>query len=90
MQKNPKLLLIVGVVCLLIGVYLYFTIDGDVVNNQNLDIARNATNAQDAARQISENNRSEVGGGFVSMFLLGIGAMLTLVSIILMVKKNPS
>lgn len=90
MQKKSRLLLIIGLICLLVGGYLYFGNDGKSVNEQNIEIATNATNAQDAARQISENNRGEVGGHFVAMFLLGIGGMLTIVSVVGMMKKNPS
>jgi len=35
--------------------------------------AMTATDADSAARSISAANRSEIGGGMVSMFLLGIG-----------------
>jgi len=89
MKNKSQLLLIIGVISLIIGGYLYFKVDGNAVNQENVEIATNATSAEDAARQISENNRNEVGGNSVAIFLIGLGGALTVVSIINLVRKNP-
>lgn len=88
MKNKSKLFLIIGIVCLLVGGYLYLSVDGDAVNQQNLEIMQTATNAQEAAQQISANNRGEVGGNALAMLLLGFGAMMTIGSVILMAKKE--
>ena len=53
---NKKLLLPVGVVVLIIGIAILL-LNPDP-GAANLEIARNATNAQAAAKAISENNQS--------------------------------
>ena len=88
MKNKSQLLLIIGIIALVIGGYLYFQVDSDAVNQKNMEIATTATSAEEAAKQISDNNRSEVGGNSVALFLLGLGGVLTLVSIINMVKKK--
>lgn len=89
MKNKSLILLIVGVVALVIGGYLYFQIDGDAVNQKNIEILSNATNAEDAARLISANNRSEVDGNSIALFLLGLGGAMTLLSLVGLLKKNP-
>lgn len=88
MKNKSKIVLIIGVISLLIGGYLYFQVDGDAVNQKNIEILSNATNAEDAARLIAANNRSEVGGNSIALFLLGLGGAMTLVSLVGMFKKN--
>lgn len=88
MKKKPLILLIVGVVCLIIGGYLYSRSNNNSVNDRNLEIAKNATSAEDAARQISANNRGEVDGNELAMGLLGFGAVLTLGGIFGMAKRG--
>lgn len=88
MKQKSRFLLLIGVVCLGLGTYLYFKNNGDSVNQKNLDISRNATSAEDAARQISANNQGEIGGNSFAMLLLGIGGVLTVASIYNMTKKN--
>lgn len=90
MKNKSQVLLIIGIIALFIGGYLYFKGDGDAVNQKNTEIATTATSAEEAARQISANNRSEIGGNSAALFLLGLGGVLTLVSIVSMVKKKPA
>ncbi|KFF03870.1 hypothetical protein [Chryseobacterium luteum] len=90
MKNKSQVLLIIGIIALVIGGYLYFQADGDAVNQKNIEIATTATSAEEAAKQISANNRSEVGGNSLALFLLGLGGAITLVSIISMVKKKPA
>ena len=54
----------------------------------NLQIAQNATSAQEAAQLISRNNRSEVGGHMLGMFLIGLGAALSGASVIGMIAEK--
>jgi len=90
MKNKPQLLLIVGIIALFIGGYLYFQVDGEAVNQKNIEIATTATSAEEAARQISANNQNEVGGNAIALFLLGLGGAITLISIINLVKKKPA
>lgn len=89
MKNKSVVLLIIGIIALVIGGYLYFQVDGEAVNRENIEIATSATSAEEAAKQISANNQSEVGGNSIAFFLLGMGGVLTLVSIINMVKRKP-
>lgn len=88
MQNKSKVVLIIGIIALIIGGYLYFQVDDDAVNQKNIEILSTATNAEDAARLISANNRNEVGGNSLSLFLLGLGGAMTLVSLVRLFKKN--
>lgn len=90
MKNKPQILLIIGIIALVIGGYLYFQVDGDAVNQKNLEIATTATSAEEAAKQISANNRSEVGGNSIALFLLGLGGAIAVISIINLVKKKPA
>ncbi|MCJ8155498.1 hypothetical protein MKJ01_17200 [Chryseobacterium sp. SSA4.19] len=90
MKNKSQVLLIIGIIALAIGGYLYFQGDGDSVNQKNIEIATTATSAEEAAKQISANNRSEIGGSSAALFLLGLGGVLTLVSVINLVKKKPA
>ena len=57
-MRNPKNMLIVGIVLLVVGVgILLFNPDQSAAN---LEIARNAKNAQEAAAAISGNNQREL------------------------------
>ena len=71
-----KVILAIGVVSLIIGGFLTFTSGNK--SKDNLDIALNATNAQEAAELISRNNRSEVGQN-----TLGMGLLLLVLKVIL-------
>lgn len=96
MNSNPKsrakILLIVGIIALAAGFFLNYSSNkkGEENNKANIEIAQNATNAQDAARQIAANNQSEVAGNTFGMFFLGIGGAMTLLSIIMLVRKDPN
>ena len=81
-----KVILAIGVVSLIIGGFLTFTSGNK--SKDNLDIALNATNAQEAAELISRNNRSEVGQNTLGMALLGFGGALTIVSGIGLLKNK--
>ena len=74
-MRNPKNMLIVGIVLLVIGVcILLFNPDQSAAN---LEIARNAKNAQEAAAAISGNNQRELMIHMAGNFLAGIGIALT-------------
>ena len=81
-----KILLGIGILSLLIGGFLTFSSKNR--SQDNLDIAMNATNAQEAAEMISKNNRSEVGQNTLGMALLGFGAGITAVSVIRLLKNK--
>jgi tartrate dehydratase alpha subunit/fumarate hydratase class I-like protein len=81
-----KILLVIGVVSLIAGGFLTFSSKNR--SRDNLEIAMNATNAEEAAKLISKNNRSEIGQNTLGMGLLGFGGALTLVSGIGLLKKK--
>ena len=85
-MKKMKNLFIIGIVSLFVGGFMLFTNKDS--SSENIEIAQNATNAQDAARMISQNNRKELGGSLVGKFLAGFGLSLTIVSAIGMVKAK--
>lgn len=101
---------IVGIVCLLIGLFLQFgsgngisvedkALCEDIVQQKEfgaekadlltrcgadpgfvvlMKAQQAGTNAQETAEAIAAANRSDVGGGMLSLFLMGFGAVLTL------------
>ena len=69
-MKKFKRFLIVGIISLAVGLFIVMTNKDQ--NENNLQIAQNATSAQEAAQLISRNNRSEVGGHMLGMFLIGL------------------
>ena len=81
-----KILLGIGILSLVIGGFLTFSSKNR--SQDNLDIAMNATNAQEAANLISKNNRSEVGQNTLGMALLGFGGGITAVSVIRLLKNK--
>ena len=81
-----KILLGIGILSLVIGGFLTFSSKNR--SQDNLDIAMNATNAQEAAEMISKNNRSEVGQNTLGMALLGFGGGITAVSAIRLLKNR--
>ena len=85
-MKKFKRFLIVGIISLAVGLFIVMTNKDQ--NENNLQIAQNATSAQEAAQLISRNNRSEVGGHMLGMFLIGLGAALTGASVIWMIAKK--
>ena len=81
-----KILLGIGLLSLAIGRFLTFSSKNN--SQDNLDIAMNATNAEEAAKLISKNNRSEVGQNTLGMALLGFGGGVTVVSAIRLLKNR--
>ena len=79
-MKKFKMLFVVGLVSLAVGLFIIFTNKDQ--NANNLNIAQNVTSAEEAARLISQNNRSEVGGHMLGMFLTGLGGALSVFSAI--------
>ena len=80
-MRNPKNMLIVGIVLLVVGVgILLFNPDQSAAN---LEIARNAKNAQEAAAAISGNNQREL-----MIHIAGIGIALTAGGFFLKRKKQ--
>ena len=76
MNKEKKMLLI-GIVLLELGLGLKFAMQDS--NAENLAIAQQAQSAQEAAQAIASNNQRDVLSGLLGMFLLGVGAVLTVV-----------
>ena len=72
---NKKLLLPIGVVILIIGIAILLLNPDPAA--ANLEIARNATNAQAAAKAISENNQSYTLWYSIGMFCSGLGIALS-------------
>ncbi|MBP9479368.1 MAG: hypothetical protein KBF12_12195 [Sebaldella sp.] len=85
-MKKFKRFLIVGIISLAVGLFIVMTNKDQ--NENNLQIAQNATSAQEAAQLISRNNRSEVGGHMLGMFLIGLGAALSGASVIGMIAEK--
>lgn len=80
MKSKLRTFLFVGLIAFGAGVYLYLSNKSAEIDQQNIEIVTNATNAEDAARQISENNRKDVGGNSIAMFLLGLGGAMVIFS----------
>ena len=76
MNKEKKMLLI-GIGLLALGLGLKFAMPDS--NVENLAIAQQAQSAQEAAQAIASNNQRDVLSGLLGMFLLGVGAVLTVV-----------
>ena len=85
-MNKLKILLGIGLLSLAIGGFLTFSSKNN--SQDNLDIAMNATNAEEAAKLISKNNRSEVGQNTLGMALLGFGGGVTVVSAIRLLKNR--
>ena len=73
---SKKMLLPVGVVVLIIGIVILL-LNPDPATT-NLEIARNATNARDAAKAISSNNQTYAWMYSLGMFFTGFGVSLTI------------
>lgn len=74
MRKGSTMLKI-GLPLLIIGIILYFV--APTFSADNMQIARNARSAMEAAQAISRNNQIELLVNMIGMFLLGIGSVLT-------------
>ena len=80
--KRFKNLLIVGVICLIIGVVL-FIIDMQTSNTNEALInsgALKGKSAQEVAQSFSANNQVNMGLSMLSKFLLGFGLAISLIS----------
>ena len=76
MSKDKKTF-IIGIVLVLLGLGLKFAMPDS--QTDNFAIAQQAQSAQEAAKAIASNNQSDVLSGLLGMFLLGVGAVLTVV-----------
>lgn len=123
MEKKTVVMVIVGIICLLSGVFLQFSGFGGGVSAEDKQACETAvqaknwgeqkaeflarcdsdvgfvammkaqqagSGAQEAAQSIAAANQSEIGGGMLSMFLMGLGAVLTFGGLFVgkMAKKN--
>lgn len=85
-MKKSKVMFIVGLISLILGLFLVF--GNKDRNKDNMDIALNVTSAEEAARLISQNNRSELGNHMFGMFFTGLGLVLTVGSGIGIIKNK--
>lgn len=83
---SKKMLLPVGVVVLIIGLVILL-LNPDPATT-NLEIARNATNARDAAKAISSNNQTYAWMYSLGMFFTGFGVSLTIGGILVKFLKK--
>lgn len=75
-NKRPTYLLISGIICLIIGLIIMVVAPDPTA--ANVEIAKNATNAVQAAQQISHNNQTYIWIHTLSQFLLGYGIAATI------------
>ena len=75
-NKRPTYLLISGIICLIIGLIIMAVAPDPTA--ANVEIAKNATNAVQAAQQISHNNQTYIWIHTLSQFLLGYGIAATI------------
>ena len=87
MNKEKKIF-IIGIVLLALGLGLKFGMPD--TSAENLAIAQQAQNAQDAARAIASNNQSDILFSTLGMFLLGLGGVLTVVGGLKLVSARKS
>ena len=85
-MKNPKSLIIIGLIALAIGGIL--KLKSASTDKKNLEIAQHATSASEAAQAISRNNHADVLENSISMFCLGFGGVVLLGGIIKMVQAR--
>ncbi|WP_282004057.1 hypothetical protein [Veillonella denticariosi] len=84
-MKNK--LLPMGIIALIIAVVILLVIPDPSANN--LEIAKHATSAQQAAQAISKNNQTSILIHTIGMFCLGLGIASTVGGIILkFIKKD--
>ena len=83
---TKKLLLPIGVVILIIGIAILLLNPDPAA--ANLEIARNATNARDAAKAISSNNQTYAWMYSIGMFCSGFGLSLTIGGILVKFLKK--
>lgn len=83
---SKKMLLPVGVVVLIIGIVILLLNPDPAATN--LEIARNATNAREAAKAISSNNQTYAWMYSIGMFCSGFGLSLTIGGILVKFLKK--
>ena len=83
---SKTMLLPVGVVVLILG-FVILLLNPDPATT-NLEIARNATNARDAAKAISSNNQTYAWMYSLGMFFTGFGVSLTIGGILVKFLKK--
>lgn len=76
LQKASAMIKI-GIPILLIGFIFYYI--SSSFSEENLEIARNAKSAFEAAQAISSNNQKELFFHMIGMFCMGMGGVLTAV-----------
>ena len=86
LKMSKKMLLPVGVVVLIIGIVILLLNPDPAATN--LEIARNATNAREAAKAISSNNQTYSWMYSIGMFCSGFGLSLTIGGILVKFLKK--
>lgn len=71
MNQRGKYLLYAGIVCLVIAIVILFIIPDPSANN--VEVMKKATNAMQAAQEISKNNQTSILMHTIGMALLGFG-----------------
>ena len=71
MNQRGKYLLYAGIVCLVIAIVILFIIPDPSANN--VEVVKKATNAMQAAQEISKNNQTSILMHTIGMALLGFG-----------------
>lgn len=83
-MNKEKVLLTISIVILAIGIILNFINFG----SDNTEIAQQAMNAQEAAIAISTNNRMDILVNAISLFLIGLGGLLTALTVLKILKNK--
>lgn len=88
MYKKKMIVILVGIVCFGIGLTM-LKISPDPME-ENLEIARQATNAQEAAAAIAANNQKDVFSSTLAYLFVGFGAAMTLGGVLMKAKNRAS
>ena len=86
LNEQENVITHVGIVVLIIGIVILL-LNPDP-STTNLEIARNATNARDAAKAISSNNQTYAWMYSLGMFFTGFGVSLTIGGILVKFLKK--
>ncbi|EKX99279.1 hypothetical protein [Selenomonas sp. oral taxon 138] len=87
-MKKKWIVVLTGILFFGIG-YLMLTISPDPME-ENLELARQAANPQEAAAAISANNKKDVFSSTAAYFLVGLGFAMTGYGIFMSGKKETS
>ena len=87
-MKKKWIVVLTGILSFGIG-YLMLTISPDPME-ENLELARQAANPQEAAAAISANNKKDVFSSTAAYFLVGLGFAMTGYGIFMSGKKETS